>query len=526
MRLIHQYLLEAACRTPDKTALICDDKPLVYDAFIHRMQALSGLLIDAGLRKGDRALIVISDKMDFLVACYAVIAAGGLAVPIMEGAAAATIQQVAHDCTPQTLLSTSQDLTAYPDLRERVRCSIMLLDTTGPASPHDPWHRATIVPHDALHRGNGSLRTPDIQEDDGAFILYTSGTTGKKKGVLLSHRNLIQSTLNINEFMGIDADIREFVAIPLTHSFGFGRSRCVLFVGGTLVVTNGMFNPVAAVQQMREHRCDALSSVPSGFALFFGRMESSLCRIGPQVRFVEIGSAPMRLDHKLKLTEVFPNARLCMHYGLTEASRSAFIEFRHDRDKLDTVGRPAPHVEIAILPDQEPGEKDGQTGEIAVRGAHVAAGYWQNGDLNAQRFTEDGWFKTGDYGFLDEDGYLHLLGRKDDIINMGGLKISPIEVEESIRTAYPHCEVCVVGIPDPAGLVGEIPVLCYVSRDGSSITLPELSHALSSRLDRHKIPRIVYRLEQLSKTENGKILRHELRRTLLDGVVPQHEKSV
>ena len=166
-----------------------------------------------------------------------------------------------------------------------------------------------------------------------------------------------------------------------------------------------------------------------------------------------------------------------------------------------------------------------QMGEILVRGDHIAARYWQNEAANMQRYTEDNWFKTGDYGFLDEEGCPHLLGRKDEMINMDGVMISSLEVEGRIREAYLESEICVVGVPDPAGIVGEIPVLCYVGKNGGIITPSDLSRALSARLDRNQIPRIVYRIESLPITENGKVSRRELRKKIIAGSVHKFEPT-
>jgi long-chain acyl-CoA synthetase len=517
MRLIHHYLIESAQQFPTKDAIICDDKILSYMEFMERIKALSIVLSDYGLRKRDRALILLGDKTDFLVACYAVIARGSIAVPLLEGSALQSIEQITSSCSPHVLLTSKKDLVEYPFLRDRLPCGFLMIDDM-PDSSHKPYPSSrTSLKRELSQAKNDSLESGEVAEDDGALILFTSGTSGKKKGVLLSHKNLVQTTLNINDFMRIDSNIREFVAVPLAHSFGFGRSRCVLFAGGTLVFINGMLNPVGLVQSVLEHQCNAISSVPSGFAMFLGRLEAILHRVGPQIRFIELGSSPMPLDHKIKLLEIFPNARICMHYGLTEASRSTFIEFRTEQRKLHTVGRPSPNVSIAI--EEEGGRRldPMHTGEILVRGGHVALGYWENDELNRQRYTSDGWFKTGDYGYLDEEGYLSLLGRKDEIINMGGVKISPLEVEERIREAYPDWDICVVGVPDPAGIVGEIPVLCYISKDGRTITPSDLSQVLRTRLDRNKIPRVVYRIEALPRSENAKILRRELRQKIVAG---------
>jgi long-chain acyl-CoA synthetase len=519
MRLVHHCLIEAGRRFPEKIAIVSDGRRLSYEGFLRRVSALSAMLRDTGLNRGDRAMILLSDKTDFLVASYAVITRGAIAVPLIEGSSPVTTEQIAQDCTPRVLITSSKDLADGSPLNHRASYTVCFVEESQAGTAKRGNSRVIVFGKEAK-QGSIDLQDPiDSSGDDGALILYTSGVTGKKEGVLLSHRNLIQATLNTNDFMGIGSDICEFVALPLTHSLGFGRSLCLFFVGGTLVLNNGSLNPMSLVQSVLRDKCDAISSVTSGFTMFFGRLESLLRHIGPQIRYIELGSAPMPLDHEIKLLEIFPKARICVHYGLAEASCSTFIDLRKEQRKLHTVGRPSPNVAISISDNR--GQRLGgmQMGEILVRGDHVAVGYWGNDEARTRRFTRDNWFKTGDYGFIDEEGYLHLLGRTDEMINMGGHKISPLEVEERIREAYPNCEICIVGVPDPDGILGEIPVLCYVAKDGRSITPSGLSQALSARLDGNKIPRVVYRVESLPRTKNIRMLRSELRKKIIAGNV-------
>jgi long-chain acyl-CoA synthetase len=495
METVHQYLFESARRHADRTALIYDGSELRYAQMAERIRAIGDLLSDAGLRKGDRVAILLADKRRFILSVFAAMSRGLVAVPIPQGTTAAVVESVLLDCEPAALVTSAQDLSDLPaSLHQQIRCRL-LVDLDPPfALP-----ARTELPLDG---------------DDLALILYTSGTTGPRKGVLLTHRNLVQSTLNTNAFMRVNEGIRELVALPLAHSFGFGRTRSVLFAGGTLVLTSGPLNPLAIIQAALLHHCNGLSAVPAGIAQMM-RLEALMRRIGPQMRFVELGSSPMPADRKRRLAEIFPWARICMHYGLTEASRSTFLDFRADRDRLETVGRAAPSVEIAVRDERGGVVAAGSSGEISIRGPHVARGYWKDPALSRARFTEDGWFRTGDFGFLDNDGYLYLLGRRDDVINVGGHKVTPLEVESAIREIHPDVDVCVVGVPDPAGIQGEVPVLCYVSNAGRTLEVDELAHALSGRLHDDHLPRAVYRLDRLPRSDGDKVLRRELRKLLI-----------
>ncbi|MBI3112694.1 MAG: acyl--CoA ligase [Ignavibacteriales bacterium] len=509
-RLVHEMLLDSSRRSAAQPAVICDGRVWTYAELTSRMLRLASVLRDAGVSKGARVLVALNEKQDFLASIFATMAAGGIAVPCPEHSVPDSLRYYLDDSTPRVIMTSRSHTARYPMLNGLRKAEIMFVEDV-PFDPHSMGkERSELRVGDFRERVGGT----DIEEHDGAMILYTSGTTGKRKGVLLTHMNLVQATQNINAFMGIDARTCEFIGVPLTHSFGFGRSRCVLAVGGTIVVSNGMLNPAAAVNFIRNHQCNALSMVPAGFAMFFGRFEHLLGEISPQIRWIEIGSSPMHLHHKLKLLKFFPQARICMHYGLTEASRSTLIEFHGELSHIDTVGRPSPNCEIVVLDPHDRQVRSNEIGEIAVRGKHVMTTYWNDHESTQSYRSHEGWFKTGDYGFLDHEGYLHLLGRRDDIINTGGVKVSPLELEGTIASIYPGIEVCVVGAPDPGQVLGQVPALCYVSQNGWHLTGRELEEALVQRIERNKMPRIIHRFNKFPKTENGKIIRGEVQKLL------------
>lgn len=509
MNIIHRHLRSIASESPAKIAIVCDDRKITYQSFNEKIDALSHLLKEDGLYRGDRALILLRDKAEYLTAAYAVMAIGGIVVPLNEDAALMTIELIARDCDPSVLVTSVKDLKGRPLLRDRLRCSFFLMDEM--AEP------AITKTQEASGETNPEL-------DDAAMILYTSGSPDVRKGVVLTHRNLSATVRNINAFTRIGPDTSEYISPPLTQSFGFGRARCIASVGGTIVVNNGGLNPISLVQSVLAYRCNALSFIPAIFSGGFKYLESLLLRIAPQIEFIEVWSSALTAEQKVKLTEEFPCARICAHYGYAEAPRSAFLDLRPNRNRLATVGSAAPNVLLSVLDDSGRPLGKNQVGEIAVSGDHVAFGYWKNDALTALSFTRTGWFKTGDFGTIDEDDFLHLIGRKDEMITMAGLRFSPFEVEERIREVFPGYEICVVGVPDPAGVVGEIPVFCYSSINGKAITASELSRVLTERIDRNRIPRICYRLDRFPKS-GDRIIRDEVRQRLIETMNQAVEKE-
>ncbi len=493
--------LQRVCETrPDATAILCDDRRVTYAMLSNRIAALTSALAGAKLGRRERCVFQVEDKCEYLASFYAIISLGAIAVPMGAAAAPKSVVEVANECSATIILTDRAH-------EERLRACD---DTTPP-----------MLVVETIDDGVPRAWSPrKMASSAPALIMFTSGTTSKRKAVLLTHKNLTQATTNINEFMGIPDGIREYVAIPLSHSFGFGRARCVFARGGTLVLQNGFFNPPAMVDAIIKNRCQGLSAVPATLALFGQNLQSQLAEAAKHVYFVELGSAFMSVSQKARLVELFPNARVCMHYGLTEASRSTFLEFGTERDKLDTVGRASPNVKVQICNPDGKILGPNEPGEIVIGGGHVTAGYWGNDDLNQRVFLPKGYFRTGDFGTIDAAGYVRLLGRKDEMINMGGIKISPLEVEQAIRRVYPDADICVLGLPDPAGVVGDIPVVAYARASAVDMTLGVLTTALADSLDRTKLPHQVVAVDRLPKTENGKVIRSELRKMILgDGAL-------
>jgi long-chain acyl-CoA synthetase len=323
----------------------------------------------------------------------------------------------------------------------------------------------------------------------------------------------MQASQNIALFMGMHSGLREYITVPLTHSFGLGRARTLLGLGGTMLASEGPFSPQKMAQVVAERQVNALSAVPAGITMAMDSAERSLAPLVRQIRLIELGSAHMPVSQKERLLQFFPHARICMHYGLTEASRSTFLDFDADRLRLSSVGKASPNVQVEIRdPDGQP-LPVGKSGEVVVRGAHVTPGYIGDPELSARVVSARG-IRTGDLGWMDEQGYLHLSGRLDDQINVGGIKVSPSELEEPLRAAYPDLELCVVGVPDPQMLLGEVPVVVYSRRPGSELDLARARASLAGHLDPRKLPLRVVAVDAIPKTQNGKIQRAVLRRAL------------
>lgn len=348
------------------------------------------------------------------------------------------------------------------------------------------------------------LPAPDMVAD----MMFTTGTTGEPKGVSLTHANLAAAAVQINRFIGNNATDVEVVALPICHSFGMGRVRCVLSSGGTVVFVSGFSNVKQLFHTIKAYKATGFSFVPSAWAYMQRMAGDKLVEFADSLRYIEIGSAPMSVEIRRHLMNLFPKTRICMHYGLTEASRSTFIEFHSEASHLHTAGKPAFGVQVRIYSESGILMPPGEEGEICVKGAHVVRTYFASTDT--EKYYFDGYFRTGDWGVLDQDGYLQVLSRTKDIINCGGKKISPEEVERVLLAIPGVAECACVSAPDPQGLLGEVVKAVLVSDGSCQPDMETIKMHVSSHLESYKCPVVYEWRDALPRTNSGKIQRRFL----------------
>lgn len=337
-----------------------------------------------------------------------------------------------------------------------------------------------------------------------ADILFTTGTTGKPKGVPLTYDNEAAAARNINDFIGNTRNDIELLALPVSHSFGLGRMRCCLSQGETLILLGSFANVKKLFRTIEEENVTGFTMVPASWRYLKKLTGNKLGDFRNQLRYIEMGSAFFSKEEKDELAGILPDTRVCMHYGLTEASRSTFMEFHQDAIHMDSVGKASPHTEIKILDENGAECEANQEGEICVKGEHVTHGYL---DMSVDDSFFGDYFRTGDWGYKTEDGYVYLISRKKELINVGGKKVSPIEVEEQLLK-IPGVEDCAcIGVPDAEGLLGEVVKAFIVREKDSNTTFADINDQLSGKLEAYKLPVFYEWIDIIPKTQNGKIQR-------------------
>lgn len=469
-------LLRHAAARPDHTAFINDGLSLSYAQAASAAGAVAARLIDAGVRPGDRVCIPTDRPLHHLMGVIGALWIGAIAVPLPTDTLSR--DAVIADCDPVLTLDIG-------DLQTEAS--------------------GTRVP----------LYRPEPHEI--AMFLYTSGTTsGVRKGVMQSYLQLHNTVHYITAVMQMDETIREYVASPVDTAFWYGRCRCVLHVGGTAVLATGRLNPLAIVGAVERHQLNAIAGDTPVFLMLLHHLRAHFERIGPRLRWVKIASAPLNREDKREVLRLCPNARVVFNYGLTEAMRTCLNPLREHPDKLESVGQPSPSVEVRVADADGRALSPGEIGEVLIRGGNLASGYWKKEAMWKARFHGD-WYRSGDLGYLDGNGFVFLQGRIDHAINCGGKTIALSEVESGLRRFFTNTAFVACGMNDPKGMLGDVVVLGIEGEWQEPVAWNELRTRMLDAIEHSMVPIAAYLVPQLPRTANQKVQLNNLRQAIEAG---------
>ncbi len=469
---IESLIFNHAQATPRKIALIQGKIEVSYEQLWKEiLKTASWFNLHA--EQGDRVIISASKDIGFVYTYFGAHLAGMICVPVDPETNETRLNRIIEVAQPKLMVG---------ELRNHGEYKVISFGE---------------ISSDVEYGGDSPI------ESNVADLLFTTGTTGLPKGVALTHANQMAAADNINMFIGNSADDIELLALPISHSFGLGRMRCIFAKGATLVLLGSFASMKKFYGEMERCHVTGFGMVPASWAYILKMSGEKIGQFACQLKYIEIGSAFMSLENKQKLMALLPNTHICMHYGLTEASRSAFISFHDDTDHLMSAGRPSPNTEIAVFSEQGVRLAKNEDGEICVKGGHVCSDYWGLSKEDFQKDFFDGYFRTGDWGHIDDDGYIHLVSRKKEIINVGGKKVSPIEVEEVLNEMEGIEESACVGVHDE--VFGEvIKAFCVCSKE---VDFEEIKKMMMKKLEGYKIPAYFETIDALPKTQNGKLQR-------------------
>ncbi len=513
-----------ARKTPGRTALIHGDTHLTYAELYQRTTRLAHALRALGLRRGDRIAYLGPNHPSFLETLFAAGTLGVVFVPLNTRLAGPEIAYQLADSGAKALVyapSHAGLVAGLPDGTEaRTDGYGTEARTDGygtDARPYGTEARTYIelgAEYEALLAGAGAGAGHEpidqtVTPDDTCVIMYTSGTTGRPKGAMLTHSNLTWNAINVLVDQDLITDERALVSAPLFHTAGLNMLTLpVLLKGGTCVLVEA-FDPAATFDLIERHRITFMFGVPTMFDQVARHKRWATADLS-SLRMLSCGGSPVPTP--LIATYQERGLTFLQGYGMTEAAPGTlFLDAEHAVSKAGSAGVPHFFTEVRVVrPDMSPvtvGEP-GEVGEVVVRGPNVMPGYWGLPEETAASFA-DGWFRTGDVARVDDDGYVHIVDRVKDMIISGGENIYPAEIEDQLLTHPDIVECAVIGVPDEKW--GEAPRAVVVPREGASLDPAEVLASLAGRLATYKIPKSVVIADELPRTASGKLLKARVR---------------
>lgn len=481
------WLDSRARLTPRRLAVVdlSADLRLTYEQLNHRTCRLAAFLQRCGVSKGDRIALLAFNSVAYLELLFAARKIGAVFVPLNYRLSPRELGCILEDCTPRVLVYDGHHRSEAEGLAEQGPVPVTLDESRYEA---------------AVLEESGNLTRVSVEIEDPWTIMYTGGTTGAPKGVVLSHRAILGNAVNTVISWGLTEDDVTPVYLPMFHTGGLNAlTTPVLYAGGRVIIDRE-FDPGAAVRTLERENCTIALFVPTMYYLMIQTPEFARASFSSMKAFVS-GAAPCPLgiygalwDKGLSFKE---------GYGLTEAGPNNFyIHPREARSRIGSVGVPMFHNAIRLVDDRGQDVPRGETGEIWISGPHLFSGYWMKPDLTAEAMV-DGWLRTGDLARSDDDGYFYIVGRKKDMIITGGENVYPLEAEQVLQS-HPEVDVAVVvGVPDPKW--GEIVAAAVVAARESALTADELKTYCRGRLAGYKIPKLIVFTGELPKTSVGKI---------------------
>jgi long-chain acyl-CoA synthetase len=474
--LVDEYLAASAARSPERTALVCGDRRWSYGEVDRASDRAAARFSEAGAEHGDRIAICLDNPCETVVALFGALKAGCAFVIVNAQARPDYISRVVADSGARILVDRSS-CTGRP-----VLCS-----TGCPASAE-----------------------PTRSDTDLAALVYTSGSTGEPKGVMLTHRNITSAAEAISSYLHNTADDVILNALPLAFTYGLGQITTAFRVGATVVLERFIY-PRAIVDTIERERVTGLPVVPTMATLLRQHLDRNR---GQSLRYITNAGAAMNRRTLTGLREAFPAAAVFSMYGQTECQRASYLPPEQLDVRPDSVGIPIPGSSAIVVDEQGRAVLAGVPGELVVRGPHVMAGYWNRAEATRLALaplpgTREAALRTGDLFRTDREGFLYFIERMDDVIKSGGEKVAPRVVEQVIAELPDVAEVSAFGMPDD--VLGEIVAAVVTPADGASLTREQVLRHCHRRLDAHHIPKVVQVRDRLPTTATGKVSRRVLR---------------
>lgn len=488
MNSIVEAVAEHAGYTPDAVCVI-DSRAIryTYAEFWEEILRYAGRMQNLKLGKGDCLCVECSQDADFLKVILACQLKGIIFIPMEHGIRRERMNQIVREIKPKILV-----------MKDETECEGASCFTYEMLS-HMAFSEVNVIMPEAS----------DISE-----ILYTTGTTGKSKGIVLTNANDVAVAENIIYGTGLSGDDVELIPLPLSHSHALRTCYANLLMGSAVVILDGVMNIKLLFQSLQDFGITALDLSPSAAKILLKLSKGRLTEYQDQIRFVELGTAFLDEEVKDSLRAILPKSALYNFYGSTESGRSCIFNFGKELERPGCIGKPAHNAKFVIMDENQhqivSSEKN--MGLLAVAGSMNMMEYYNEPELTEQVFCGD-YIVTNDLGYIDREGFVYVLGRADDVINYKGIKIPPDEIENIALKYSPHIRDCAC-VPMPDKMSGQVPRL-FIQLDEDlpreQFDFKEYRSFLTSHLEENRIPKTIEIIDSIPRTPNGKLQRKKLR---------------
>jgi long-chain acyl-CoA synthetase len=497
---IADYLRQMAETQPHAILSSYKGRETTYNQFYKQATRLAGYFQKKGYGKDDIVALVLPNSDYFLVCYYACQIGGFPVLPINTKLAPREIEYILNHSEAKGIIYDQR----FEETISEVRSTLSAIRdhlTTG-------YENGANRLDDIISGPDRTVKKRTAEDDDTAVIFYTSGTTGRPKGVMLTNKNVLAIGEMWQESMEITNKDRMHIVAPLFHcAASHVFTVPTIYAGGTLVVEEG-FSPDQAIETMEKEKITIFFGVPAMYSILLTTprlQEVSL----PNLRLLTYGAAPMPYELIKRVKDIFPQVKVQNLYGQTENSPGATtLKDHHALTKVGSVGEALPQCQVRVTDENGVDLPIGEVGEIIVKGPHVMKGYLKNEEATRETL-KDGWLYSGDLGRFDEDGLLYIVDRKKDMIIRGGENIYPVEIEEVLYEIPEVLEAAIIGVPHD--VLGEVPKAFIAKKKDMQIDEKLVLAYCQSRLAKYKIPYEVEFVDALPRNASGKVLKTELR---------------
>ena len=510
---LYQRLAATVARQPEKTALIFDQQATSYAELEHAINEVRQQMAGAGIEKNDRIVVCCGNRPEAITGFWAALSQGACVSLISDEQPSQTMKYILQDCQAKVLLIRKDLL--QPLLEQGLEdTALQRIIVTEADTLEDLSCPVPCVGYRDQVTGRTAVNEAVISEDLAALI-YTSGSTGQPKGVTLTQHNMLTALDSLNQYLGNREDDVFLNVLPLSFDYGLYQMIMSFSMGATLVLQKNLVWPLQLFKDIEQYRVTVLPGVPAVFDLLekFARLSKSDIS---SVRYVTNTGAALMERHISTVQALFPQARVFSMYGLTECKRCTYLPPEMINDKPKSVGKAIPNTEISVINEAGQVCGPGEIGQLVVRGGTVMRGYWNKPEETAKKIRQHPLFGgrclfTGDYGYLDEDGFFYFTGRIDEVVKIRGHKVMPLDIERLLMTHDQVTEVAVIALEHAHR---EPELIAFIEASGGA-SEAELSRFAQQQLQAHQLPELWVMIDKMPRNTNGKIDKPTLRRGFL-----------